>query len=253
MRYIINLVAAMVSPKMDSFENALNQLDLARPPKGKKETSGSESHLPEQLAAASEGQYPQREPSFSMAVQPFPAQQHGERRPTLPKLKSPSISNHRHGANPALAMNLLHEIETIVANWQQELQTIVRQIQDLYLEGPIVDGWLDSHDRKVEEGQQQVRQANADRLRDYVEESFNQPNAKVTYQSPRTGYRLCGLDANGQYWSEPCPPDQVASVSLAIARHQKLKQLLSRKQDLETRLCQLAETLVVMHSHLSKN
>lgn len=242
----------MVSPKMDFFEIALNHLSQSEPPKGGEEPSDSVRHIPEQSGATSERPSPEREPSFSMAVQPFPARQHNDKRLSLPKLKSASISNHRHGANPALAMNLLREIEEIVANWQQELQTMMRQIQDLYLEGPIVDGWLDSHDRKVHEGQQEVRQASVDRLRDYVEESFNQPNAKVTYQSPRTGYRLCGLDANGKYWSEPCPPDQVASVSLAIARHQKLKQLLNRKQDLETRLCQLAETLVVMHSHLSK-
>jgi hypothetical protein len=88
---------------------------------------------------------------------------------------------------------------------------------------------------------------------DYVQEVLNQPDAKVTCESPRTGYRLCGLDAAGQTWSRPCPPDQVASVSLAIARYQKLRQLLTRKQDLETRLSQLAETLIVMHSHLSKD
>jgi hypothetical protein len=186
-----------------------------------------------------------------VAVQPFPARKHHGKTPTLPKFKSPTFSNHRHAANPALAMNLLQEIQEIVAGWQKELQTIVRQIQDIYMDGPIVDGWLESHAREAQEAQTTVRHAEVDRLMDYVEEVLNQPDAKVTLESPRTGYRLCGLDADGQFWARPCPPDQVPSVSLAIARHQKLRQLLSRKQDLEIRLSQLAETLVVMHGHLS--
>ncbi len=193
------------------------------------------------------------DPSFSMAVQPFPAHKHHDKTPTLPKLKPPSISTHRHGSNPALAMNLLKEIEEIVASWQKELQSIVRQIQDIYIEGPIVDGWLESHARSAEPGDISVRPAERDRLMDYVEETLLQPDGNVTYQSPRTGYRLCGLDAAGRLWSRPCPPEQVPSVSVAIARHQKLRQLLSRKQDLETRLSQLSETLVVMHSHLSRD
>jgi hypothetical protein len=84
---------------------------------------------------------------------------------------------------------------------------------------------------------------------DYVEEICAQ-QAKISSQSSSTGYRLCGLDASGTVWTRPCPPDQVASVSMAIARYQKLRQLLGRKQYLETRLSQLAETLVVLHGHL---
>jgi hypothetical protein len=121
------------------------------------------------------------------------------------------------------------------------------------MEGPIVDGWLESHAREAKDEGGAVRHADVDRLMDYVkEELLNQPDAQVTYESPRTGYRLCGLNEDGQFWARPCPPDQVPSVSIAIARHQKLKQLLSRKQDLEVRLSQLSETLIVMHSHLSK-
>lgn len=191
------------------------------------------------------------EPSFSLAVQTFAARkQQGP--PTLPKLKPLNISEHRHAANPALAMNLLQEIEEIVARWQTELQTIVRQIQDIYIEGPIVDGWLESHARDAQEAQGTVRPTTVDRLMDYVPQEW-QAEGDVTLESPRTGYRLCGLDASGQFWARPCPPDQVVSVSLAIARHQKLRQLLTRKQELETRLSQLAETLIVMHSHLSKD
>ena len=86
---------------------------------------------------------------------------------------------------------------------------------------------------------------------DYVEEICTN-QGKVSEQTPRTGYRLCGLDASGKVWTRPCPPEQVPMVSMAIARHQKLRQLLGRKQYLETRLSQLAETLVVLHSKLKQ-
>lgn len=184
------------------------------------------------------------------SVQTFPAKESGLKTPALPKLKPASISSHRHGANPALAMNLLCEIQEKVGGWQAELQQIVRQVQDTYLEGPIVDGWLESHAQEADEQETgKVRQAAEDSLMDYVEE-ISAAEGKVSYQSPRTGYRLCGMDASGKVWSRPCPPEQVPSVSVAIARYQKLRQLLGRKQYLETRLSQLAETLVVIHGHI---
>lgn len=168
--------------------------------------------------------------------------------PALPKLKPAKISSHNHSSNPALAMNLLKDIEAIVEGWQKELQKVVKQIQDIYLEGPIVDGWLESHTRRPEERDAAVRKAETDRLMDYVEELFD---ANVTYENPRPGYRLCGLDESGQLWSKMCPPDQVPDVSVAIARYQKLRLLLSRKKELETRLSDLSETLVIMHAQLS--
>src|SRR4028119_1759857 len=60
-------------------------------------------------------------PFFSMRVSALPAPRHHGKTPMLPKFKAPSFSNHRHAANPALAMNLLQEIEAIVDGWQQEL------------------------------------------------------------------------------------------------------------------------------------
>jgi hypothetical protein len=147
---------------------------------------------------------------------------------------------------------LLQEIQTTVEGWQTELHLILRQIQDLYLEGPIVDGWLESHTHEPEIDSAVLRHAEVDRLLDYVEEICSTPEQQVATKVPRSGYRLCGLNADGQLWSCPCPPEQVPSLSLAIARHQKLRQLLGRKQHLETRLTQLAETLVVMHGHLQE-
>ncbi len=241
-----------MKPELQRIETALHQLTQASSTDSQ-QTSATVANPTHSGEGRREGNREGSEPSFSVAVQPFPARKHHGKTPTLPKFKSPTFSNHRHAANPALAMNLLQEIQEIVGGWQKELQTIVRQIQDIYMDGPIVDGWLESHAREAQEAQTTVRHAEVDRLMDYVEEVLNQPDAKVTLESPRTGYRLCGLDADGQFWARPCPPDQVPSVSLAIARHQKLRQLLSRKQDLEIRLSQLAETLVVMHGHLSQD
>jgi hypothetical protein len=240
-----------MKPELQRIETALNQLAQPRATDDQRTSA-----TVEQLAdSAKEGKDRRGDPSFSVAVQPFPARKHQGKTPTLPKIKPVSFSEHRHAANPALAITLLQEIQEIVSRWQNELQNTVRQIQDIYLEGPIIDGWLESHPRESQEGEATVRQANGDRLMDYVQEELNQPDAKVTCETPRagTGYRLCGLDTDGQFWSRPCPPDQVPSVSLAIARHQKIRQLLNRKQVLETRLTQLAETLIVMHGHISKD
>jgi hypothetical protein len=186
------------------------------------------------------------------SVQTFQAEENGSKTPSLPKLKTPNISSHRHGANPGLAMNLLQEIQESVAGWQTELQHILEQIQDIYLEGPIVNGWLESNPQEPEPGgTATLRHAEVDRLMNYVEEICAN-GGKVSYKSSITGYRLCGVDDSGKVWSRPCPPDQVPNVSIAIARYQKLRQLLGRKQSLETRLAQLAQTLVVLHSHIQQ-
>jgi hypothetical protein len=186
------------------------------------------------------------------SVQTFPAQDGDGKSPALPKFKTPSFTSHRNAANPALALNLLQEIQESVSLWQKELQKIVKQIQDIYIEGPIVNGWLESQARESEPGgTATLRHAEVDRLMDYVEE-ICAAQENISHQSARTGYRLCGLDSSGQVWSRPCPADQVPTVSMAIARYQKLRQLLGRKQYLETRLSQLAETLVVLHSHIQQ-
>ncbi|MBK1990269.1 hypothetical protein A0J48_022540 [Sphaerospermopsis aphanizomenoides BCCUSP55] len=186
------------------------------------------------------------------SVQTFPAQDSGGKTPSLPKFKTPSFSNHRHGANPAFAMNLLQDIQETVASWQTELQAILQQIQDIYLEGPVINGWLESNPQESEPGgTATLRHAEIERLMDYVEE-ICEPGDKVSSPSSRTGYRLCGIDATGKVWSRQCPVDQVPNVSMAIARYQKLRQLFGRKQQLETRLSQLAETLVALHSHIQQ-
>lgn len=184
--------------------------------------------------------------------------------PNLPKFKLPNFTSHRNSANPALATNLLKEIYDIVAGWQVELQQVLKQIQDIYLEGPIVNGWLESHASPTVEDTHTtiseettltaaLRHCEVDQLMNYVEEicaakAKAPKQADVNKATPE--YNLCGLDSAGKAWTRPCPSEQVASVSMAIARYQKLRQFLARKQYLETRLGQLAETLILLHSHI---
>jgi hypothetical protein len=212
----------------------------------------------DQLESVSPTQPTQQE----VLVQPLSVSLSETKAPDLPRLKSPNFTTHRNAANPALTMNLLKEMETIVVNWQEELQQVLRQIQDLYLEGPIVDGWLESYAHQEGEAPA-FRHADVDCLMDYVEkmrgstpqEPVSSPSSMGASQPGQdansAGYRLCGLNEDGQLWFRHCPAEQVPSVSLAIARYQRLRVLLNRKQDLETRLSQLAETLIMIHSKLN--
>lgn len=188
----------------------------------------------------------------SEVVKPFSSRSANAETPTLPKAKPPSFSNHRHAVNPNLAVGLLKEVEAIVVRWQLDLEQTVLEIQALYMEGPIVDGWLESHPYGSPQVMQPIgtatlRHAEIDRLMDYVEEICRVPQTLDPGEIPRTGYRLCGLDADGQMWSRPCPPQQVPYVSLAIARYQKLRILLAKKQNLENRLNQLIQNLTMLH------
>jgi hypothetical protein len=172
----------------------------------------------------------------------------------LPKFKFPSFANHRNGANPDLAANLLQDMLASVSAWRAELGQAVRQIQDLYREGPIVDGWLECTTLAASSPAAMDRLLDADRLADDGEDHPEGAAAEADLAAPGLNqpstYQLCGLNADGRSWSCPCPPEQVPSVSLAIVRHQRLRQLLSRKQDLEGRLGSLAESLVKLHSQL---
>lgn len=249
-----------MKPDLRRIETTLHQMAKRSPVvNGQPLPKSQGNHTNSHSAQPQKSPVPERPPSFSVNEQAFEARKQDSKTPMLPKLKTPSFTNHRNAPNPALAITLLKEIEEVVASWQKELKELVRQIQDVYQEGPIVDGWLESHPREPEAQDGKTRLAKVDRLMDYEEVNTRtvasgdgQPDAKVTCQSPKTGYRVCGLNENGQIWCRPCPPEQVAGVSVAIARYHKLQLLLNRKEHLETRLTQLAETLVVLHGHLSE-
>lgn len=154
--------------------------------------------------------------TYSPYVPPFPVlDTKGE--PSLPKSKQLRFSSHRYSTNPALAIGLLEDIGRVIGEWQGELQTIHTHIHGLYQEGAIIDGWL---------------------------ETDHSP------QGDARGYRLCGLDADGQVWRRPCQPEQLPMISVAIARYQKLRQLLGRKKNLEIRLQRLAQTLAILRGRL---
>lgn len=176
----------------------------------------------------------------------------------LPKPKSVALTPHRNAPNPALAASLLQDMLAIVTNWQQELTTIVHTIQALYLEGPVLDAWLESLAVPSSAETIAFRHADIDQLLGFVEklqvgkiqpDDLNALEDYCTAQKNAT-YRLCGLNPDGKLWTYPCPAEQIPTISMAIARHHQLRQLRIRQADLETRLSHFSEDLVRLHSQL---
>ena len=156
----------------------------------------------------------------------------------------------RQVTNPRLAMGILKELEKTVAAWERELQQVSLEIQDIHLEGPVINGWLESQPvAHAPNSDGFLQQAEVHQLMDYVN-GIPVTGLEQGESLKGSGYRLCSLNADGQVQYQACPAEQVPLVSLAIARHQKLRQLLSRKTDLEARLTHLAEALIAAHSQL---
>jgi hypothetical protein len=184
-------------------------------------------------------------------VTPFPVQQQPSQLPMLPRRKRPSFSRHRHDANPALALKVLQDIQIAVDAWHGELKQTVQNIQDLYMEGPIVDGWLevveDSGHPNRDLSAAMLRHADPQELSGYVDQLYqsldHQDETTTEHQQNVPTYRLCSLDSDGRLNCIPCPPEQLSTISLAIARHQRLRQLLDQKQYLEARLKRTVDVL----------
>ncbi|MBP0041943.1 MAG: hypothetical protein J7545_08225 [Roseofilum sp. SBFL] len=140
--------------------------------------------------------------------------------PPFPKYKPTRLSRYQNQYSPNLAIDVLHDIEAIACQWQDQLDQIHDQITALYHQGPIIEGWLEST-----------------------------PNSthRNSSGSSCTSYRLCRLNENGEVWSRPCPSEEVASMSLAIHRYQQLRQFLNQKHMLEERLSKLAQSLKSLH------
>lgn len=160
-----------------------------------------------------------------------------------------------------MAIKVLRDICTAVDGWHQSLRQILLDIQALYLEGPMVEGWLEAITPSAEPakvGQSfdptVLRHADPQDLGGYVDRLCNQADASTSRLSegpPSAGaYRLCSLDSDGQLQCQPCPADQLLSVSQAIARHQRLRQLLNDKQYLEAKLKRAVESLSQVRSDL---
>jgi hypothetical protein len=187
-------------------------------------------------------------PSFALGVNPSSTDPSKPRTLDLPKLPL-ALSCERQTIDPARSLDILQEIGEIISQWQEELKQIALDIQLVYEEGPLIDGWLESSDQSEPPNFTAPSKAERDGLMNYVE-AFS--DERVSYQTPRPGYRLCGIDDSGRVWSQDCPSDQVVDVSLAIARYQKLQQLLVRKHNLQTRWEGIAETLMMMRSTLDR-
>jgi hypothetical protein len=191
----------------------------------------------------------------------------------LPPLRSEAFVSQRHEVNPALALNLLNDIQIAVTTWQAQLRQIVQAMHLLYAQGPMVDGWLESSltESKLAESKAAgassaiFRHGDADVLMQYVEalETVSPDTVSPDTVSPDTvsgdgrsasgaaQYRLCSLDEMGNVRSQPCAPEQMATVSTAIARYQKFKQLIDQKQRLEAKLQQAVDELTSVRTVLT--
>jgi hypothetical protein len=168
----------------------------------------------------------------------------------LPKPKTVALSPHRNAANPALSRSILQDMLLVVETWETELAQITKQIQNLYLDGPIIDGWLESAGSSSPIETVAFRHADITQLVKFIEQLQSGEIIPDQISAQNAAYRLCGLNADGQLWHYPCPADQVPAVSVAIARYHQLRQLRTRQQNLEDRLAQFSENLVRLHSQL---
>ena len=203
-------------------------------------------------AAKASDSNPPKTPSVSYSVKQTASAEQAAL-PLLPQAKRPSFSSHRNDANAALALDLLADVQGAIVSWHQALRDTLLEIQQLYMAGPIVDGWLESTNRQtnqtvLDEHAAVLRHGDPEQVAAYVEKLAQQSQADAT--TPGSQYRLCSLDADGQMQCQDCPPEQLGVVSQAIARNQKLRQLVSQKQYLEAKLKRASEALEVTRKAL---
>lgn len=184
---------------------------------------------------------------------------------TLPPLSaeatgSAATSSRRHEVNPAIALNLIKDIQTLTLSWQEQLRQVVQSIHLLHTQGPMINGWLESSLEAPGSGASGCtpesalfRHGDTQALMRYVEslthgDSGDQLQVKPSSQAAQ--YRLCFLDDHGQVCSQICPPEQMATVSTAIARYQKYRQLMGQKQYLEAKLQQTVDELTSVRAKL---
>lgn len=197
--------------------------------------------------------------------------------PKLPPIDDGDISSLRYEVNPAIALNALADLFKHVQQYQTKLRQLVQTIQQLYAEGPVVSGWLASEaslnaavkystrtDNCHEGSLGQVpsshslnemdvalfRHGDADDLMNYLsalEDSMLQSSEPTPPPAEDPGatsqYYLCQLTSSGQIQAEPCPPEQVPVLGMAIARYRRLNQLIKQKQAIETKLQMLLDIL----------
>ncbi|MEM9807617.1 MAG: hypothetical protein AAF959_20325 [Cyanobacteria bacterium P01_D01_bin.56] len=202
--------------------------------------------------------------------------------PKLPPTDDGEVSSLRYEVNPAIALNALTDLYKRVQQCQVKLRKLVQAIQQIYGEGPVVSGWLaseaslnaavkySSHSSHVEPTEPTpqpspsfdatlneadvalFRHGDADDLMNYLSALENSmlrapetaaPPETTSQPEPSSQYYLCQLTSSGQIQAEPCPPEQVPVLSMAIARYRRLNQLTKQKQAIETKLQALLEIL----------
>lgn len=182
----------------------------------------------------------------------------------LPPVRSETFVSQRHEVNPALALNLLNDIQSKILLWQDQLRQLVQALHTLHAQGPMVEGWLESAAEAGHAHQSPdatlLRHGDTDALLQYIDSLDSRParasvatsaaTSTATKQVASTEYRLCRLDENGQVRSQPCPPEQMGVVSMAIARYQKFKQLLEQKAAVDSKLEQAVDLLTGVRSSL---
>ena len=146
--------------------------------------------------------------------------------PRFPKNKALRFTRHHNRAYPNGVADLLVSIGERSQQWQEQLAIVHQQIEILYNQGPILEAWLESTPK---------------------EGSVHRAGGELLSSS----YQLCGLDERGNVWRRPCPPEEIATASLAIHRYQQLRQFLNQKHMLETRLSELAQSLTLLETQIS--
>lgn len=211
----------------------LESLNNSSPQPPAKSQQGDRNLVPEQKT--SDRRTPQAIAPISMPQM--------RKTPTLPAFNASSINEQKPHQEVAIASTEPSKAPApdnpaLLALQEQE---IVQQIQELYHEGPIVDGWLESYHPSAPEQDLIIYDA-AQQSVEYVEAVGSFELGKVTCEAPRSAYRLCGVHPSGQKWAHACPLEQLASVSMAIARYEKLLQLLVRRQAITARLSGVGES-----------
>ncbi len=205
----------------------------------------------------------------------------------LPPFRSQTSISQRHEVNPAMAINLLQDLQSIIVTWQKQLRQLVAALHSLHAQGPMVEGWIESSaDVSPISGPDAtlLRHGDTDAIMRYIETLADQPQVddaetlgleiapdvplsnellgsqpfdsessspSINSAAP-TQYRLCSLDENGQLRSHPCPPEQMGALSLAIARYQKFKQLMGQKQTLDAKLQKAVDQLTGIRAMLQQ-
>ncbi len=181
---------------------------------------------------------------------------------TLPTIHPSQSSLQPQLPVPLTAMNLLRDIEATIIGWQSALHQVLVQIRQLYQEGAMIDGWLES--ATEEPHGQKLQRVSRDRQQPTpLRQSARGSTSRTVYDhdhagghggeyTPGSTYYVCGYTESGEIWSRPCPPEQIASVSLAISRYQTLQELLRRKRAIEHHLAELAQTILEFHGQVQR-